>query len=134
MVIGAHLQSLICSSTVSISADLDLRTICNLLGSVKSKWFEIGIQLGIPRHKLVEFRKEDDPLSAAIDYWLKGNVLDSVVPISWASIVAALKSEHVDETAVADRINSEYCQHKQRCQQEVTAKAECENGPLKGAL
>ncbi len=60
------------------------------------KWFEIGIQLGIPRHKLKWFRKEDDPLSAVIDYWLCGNV--ESVPLTWRSVVEVLKSDHVDES------------------------------------
>ena len=77
------------------------------LGEVTHKWFKIGIQLGISRGKLKEFEKEDDPLSAIIDYWLNGNV--ESVPVSWRSVVAALESSHVDETGLANRISSKYC-------------------------
>ena len=91
---------------------MNLRIICNVLGSIKSKWLVIGVQLGIPRNKLEEFKKEDDPLSAVIDYWLKRNVRESVVPISWQSIVAALKSVYVDESGLADEINKKYCQEE----------------------
>ena len=31
-------------------------------------------------------------------------------PISWKSIVAALKSKHVGEPALADEVNKKYCQ------------------------
>ena len=82
------------------------------MGSVKTKWLEIGIQLGIPRSKLLEFKKEDDPLSAVVDYWLRGNVTESVVPISWESIVTALKSKYVGEPGLAEEITKEYCQQE----------------------
>ena len=77
------------------------------LGKVAHKWFKIGVQLGVPLHKLKEFEKEADPLSAVIDYWLNGNV--EGVLISWKSIVAALESSHVDETGLAHRISKKYC-------------------------
>lgn len=51
---------------------------------------------------------EEDPLSAMIDYWLKGNVVGS--EISWKTIVAALKAEAVGEMELADEIATRYCQ------------------------
>ena len=77
------------------------------LGEVAHNWFKIGVQFGVPRHKLKEFEKEDDPLSAVIDYWLNGN---SKVPVSWRSVVAALESSHVGETGLASTIKKKYCQ------------------------
>ena len=74
------------------------------------KWFKIGIQLGVPRHKLMEFRKEEDSLSAVIDYCLRGNV--EGVPLSWISVVKALQSFHVGETGLAKRIKNKYCQNE----------------------
>ena len=66
----------------------------------------IGVQLGIPHAKLLQFRDEIDPLSAVVNYWLRGN---AGVPISWKSIVTALKSEYVGEPGLAQRIYSKYC-------------------------
>ncbi len=75
------------------------------------KYFKIGIQLGIPRNKLLQFEHdEDDPPSAVVDYWLRGNVPD--VPISWKSIVEALKSEHVGEAGLAQKISKKYRQQE----------------------
>ena len=88
-------------------AHLNLMTICMELGEVAHKCFKIGVQLGIPRHILKEFEKEDDPLSAVIDYWLNGNV--EGVPVSWRSIVAALESSHVWETGLANKVSKKYC-------------------------
>ena len=90
--------------------DPTLRDVCDDLGDVKYKWFEIGIQLGIPRNTLKQFEKEADPLSAAVDYWLKGNAVESAVPVSWKSIVIALKSAYVGEPALAEKIDKKYCQ------------------------
>ncbi len=82
------------------------------MGSIKTKWFNVGIQLGIPRSKLKEFEEERDPLSAVVDYWLEGNVTEPVVPISWKSIVAALISKHVGEPGLAEEISKKYCPHE----------------------
>ena len=85
-----------------------MRTICKELGGVKHKFFEIGVQLGIPRNKLMEFKKDDDPLSAIIDYWLSGNV--EGVPLSWRSVSEALESSHVGEIGLAKEIIKKYNQ------------------------
>ena len=44
-----------------------MKTVCNKLGSVKVKSHEIGVMLGIPQHKLLEFQKGDNPLPAIAD-------------------------------------------------------------------
>ena len=87
---------------------LDLKTICNELVSVKVKSHEIGVMLGIPQHKLLEFRKGDNPLPAIADFWLCGNVKEAEV--SWKSITTALASDFVGEPALAKKISQKYCQ------------------------
>ena len=76
------------------------------MSEVAHKWFQIGIQLGVPRYKLKEFEKDSEPLSAVVDYWLKGNVED--VPVSWKFVVEAL--ECVGEKGLANTISKKYCQ------------------------
>ena len=66
--------------------------------------------MGIPRSKLLEFQEGRDPLSAVIDYWLRGNVTEPVVSISWESVVATLKSEYVGEPGLAEQVSRRYCQ------------------------
>lgn len=85
---------------------MKLSVVCNALSTVKDKLYQIGVQLGIMRDKIKEFTKEDDPLSALVDYWLRGNVKD--VEVSWNSLVEALKSGHVDELGLAHRIEQTY--------------------------
>ena len=50
--------------------------------------------------------KEEDCLSAAIDYWLCGNVPD--VPVCWGSVVTALESKQVGEAGLAKIIRVKY--------------------------
>ncbi len=87
--------------------------MCGELSILSGKRTEIGIQLGIPLYKLKEFEKEGDPLAATIDYWLKGNTGDAV-PRSWESVVAALRSHHVGELGLANKIEEKYCSEKQQ--------------------
>ena len=103
-------------------ANFTLREICNALATVKYKWFSIGIQLGVPYHKLKEFEKEAHPLVETVDYFLKGNV--EGVPLSWDSIVTALKSDHVGEPALAKHLQNVYTQQEHKPQQ-GTAKGKC---------
>ena len=94
---------------LSLSDSLTLRTVCNELGEVEHKAYKIGIQLGIPRGKMVQFKQEGDILSAAVDYWLSRNISD--VPITWESLVEILKSDYVGEVGCAKKIMGKYCQH-----------------------
>ena len=92
--------------------DVDLKNVCSELSEISSKRFKIGIQLGISHSQLKEFEQEDDPLSAIVNFWLRGNV--ESVPVSWKSIVEALKSKHVGETGLANMISKKYCQEEER--------------------
>lgn len=92
---------------MAASTTPNLRTICKALGSVKHKWFKLGIMLDIPHENLEEFSKKDDPLSAVINYFLK-NITDPLVPISWETIVEVLKSEYVGEPGLGGQIHKDY--------------------------
>jgi hypothetical protein len=89
-------------------SSLTLKDVCGELGEIQHLWFTFGVQLGIPRNKLKEFERESDPLSAVIDYWLRGNV--ECAPISWEHIAKALGSSHVGETGLARRIRIKHCE------------------------
>ena len=88
--------------------DFNLRILCDELSILKHKYYQIGVQLGISYDKLKEFAKEDDPLAASVDYWLKGNAKEGI-PCCWQSIVDVLKSSHVDEHGIAEKIDKKYC-------------------------
>lgn len=90
-----------------------MRKICDALGRVKHKWHKIGIQIGIPHHKLEEIEQEsNDKLAAVIDFWLEGNVEEKDCPLCWMTIVKALLSSHVDESALAKEVHRTYCEQE----------------------
>lgn len=80
-------------------------TLCKELEEIRWKSDEFFIQLGVPYHKLREYQKRNDPLAAAVEFWLNGNVKG--VPVSWSSIQTALWN--VNEKRLADHIGTKYC-------------------------
>ena len=94
--------------TSCFPALLDLKTVCDKLGSVEHKSHKIGVMLGIPQHKLLEFQKGDNPLPAIADFWLRGNVEGAEV--SWKAIATAIASDFVGEPALAKEIRQNFCQ------------------------
>ena len=91
----------------SYAVKLDLRTIHKELATVAYKWFKIGIQLGVPYHKLKEFEKDNDPLASTFHYLLSNGTTGGA-PLSWVSIVEALNSDHVGEHGLAMSICDKY--------------------------
>ena len=59
----------------------------------------------------MEFEGGVDPLTSAIDYWLKENA-DPSVPIAWKSIVKALMADSVGEPGLAMKISKLRCPHE----------------------
>ena len=102
---------------ITITHSPDLRTVCNELDDVKHKAYETGIQLGIPCRKMLVFQQEGKVLSAAVDYWMCGNV--ESVPITWNSIVEALKSNQVRESGYAKAIEQKYCRKPEKAKGEL---------------
>ena len=84
---------------------LDLRTVTNELGSVITKWYPIGVQLGVDEHKLEEietnYQKTDRRFSEVIKFWLRGNTR---VAKSWESLVEVLDSPFVSERGLAMKL------------------------------
>lgn len=70
------------------------------------KWFMLGIHLGVPYDKLQEFKREDFPLAAVINFCLKGNINP---PLTWLSIVEALKSQDIGEAELGRKLGLKYC-------------------------
>ena len=87
---------------------LDLSTLCKELGTVKGKYTQIGVHLGVPYNKLQEMKREDFPLAALLNYCLEGNVKGQ--PLTWKAIVDALRSDTVEEAKLAEKIEKQYCQ------------------------
>ena len=92
---------------------LSLRNLSNELANVVTKYFEIGIQLGIPEHQLYKF--ESDHLSVqrrfskVISYWL-----NNATGVSWDSLITALETQSVGEKKLANELAKKYHVKAQR--------------------
>ena len=81
----------------------------NELGSVVSKWFQIGIQLGIGEGRLHQIEADhctaDRCLSEVIIFWLNGN---TNADVTWESLIAALEASGVNEKGLAKSLIQKY--------------------------
>ena len=82
-----------------------MRNVANELGSVMTKWFSIGVQLGVSHSKLQEigtnYQTVDRCCCEVISFWLNGN---ADVPVNWESLVKVLESSMVGEKGLAKRL------------------------------
>ena len=88
---------------------LDFQQVTNELGSVVSKWFQIGIQLGVSETKLHEIEADHRTaircLSEVIIFWLNGNTRADV---TWESLITALEASIVNEKGLARSLVQKY--------------------------
>ena len=92
-----------------VLSDYSLNTIYDELGEAKCQWFKIGDVLGIPHDKLQEFRNQEDSLRTMIEYCQFGDVDGVGTPLTWTSVVTALKSSDVGRSGLAKKIEQKYC-------------------------
>ena len=88
--------------------DLDLSTVRNEIHDVRTKWYDIGVELKvkISTLKSIEARYGDakDCLREVITEWLKANDHPT-----WKSLVDALKTRVIDEPKLAAELEAKYC-------------------------
>ena len=84
---------------------LDLRSVTNELVSVMTKWYRIGVQLGVDEAKLEEIENDyqtaDRRFCEVIKFWLRGY---ASVAVSWESLVEVLEKPFVGEKGLAMRL------------------------------
>ena len=80
--------------------------VCGRLKAIRSRWYNFGINLGVPKDVLDGYKGNDNSLSDVIGYWHDGNV----GPVTWDSIVVALKL--TEAKRLAKEIEAEYCRMK----------------------
>lgn len=88
----------------------DLRVIMKESNNVRAKWYNIGVQLGVPVGTLKAIEKQylNDPtdcLRETLTTWLK----TSFPSPTWTNIVEALRSSVVGETKLAAELEHKYC-------------------------
>ena len=88
--------------------DLDLSAVRNELHDVRTKWFDIGVELKVKTSTLKSIEaKYDDPkdcLREVITEWLKAG--DHA---TWKSLVDALRTRVIDEPKLATELEAKYC-------------------------
>ena len=87
-----------------------LKTLLNELHSVRTNWYNIGLELDIPYTELNCFRKmysdPSDSLREVLIYWLQTNIDP---PPTWDAVVTALRSPLVNEKNMATQLESKCC-------------------------
>ena len=88
----------------------DLGTVLDETFAARSKWYYIGLKLGMEASELDAIKKDNaeavkDCYLEALKCWLKG-----VAPKpTWAALAEALASDMVDEGGLAEKLREKYC-------------------------
>lgn len=88
----------------------DLKNVRNFTFSAREKWFDIGLELGIPQEDL-KCIKNDYPQSSKSQFremliiWLK---MVNPKP-TWRALIKALQHPSVREEGLADTLRQKYC-------------------------
>ena len=94
--------------TVNLGPD-DLRCVRSAIYSVRSKWYDIGVELNISVERLNVIRRDyqncADCLREMLVVWLSR----TSPPPSWSGLVEALSIVPVGEKRLAEEIHTQYC-------------------------
>ena len=85
----------------------DLPRLCNHLYPAASKFYDIGLQLEVERHEIINIESNYSKCERRLSEIL-ANRLNQVSPLTWPDIVAALRSNAVKESALANEIEDEF--------------------------
>ena len=80
-----------------------MKELSKALMKVDNRWYDFGLNLGIPRRILDQYRLQPGPLNAVIEFWHRGNV-DGGPPVTWQSVVDTLR--RIDEIGLAKELQS----------------------------
>ncbi len=90
-------------------SDKDLIVLLRAGYSARTKWYNVGLELGVQRDTLDSIRDQfDDPIDCLCEVlrlWLRG-----ISPrASWRGLVDALRSCIVGEEKLASELEAKYC-------------------------
>ena len=84
-----------------------LGTVLEAVCDINIKWYNLGLQLGIPVHKLEEIKQQysqfGDTLREMLHVWLKRQE-----SCTWMALATALKAKSVDGKDIAQQIELDY--------------------------
>ena len=88
----------------------NLVDVLNAIHTASGKWYQIGLQLRIPFHKLnVIMKDNNDKATACLTEMLQRWLTSVSPPPTWSGLVQALLSGPVGEERLAEEIRQQYC-------------------------
>ena len=87
----------------------DLRVVMEELNDVSSKWYDVGMYLGVSVGRLDVIKKQYSDLNDCFRETLKTWLRTCVPPPTWMNIVEVLRSRTVDAARLAAELERKYC-------------------------
>ena len=87
----------------------DLRVLMEELNNVSSKWYDVGMYLGVSVGRLDVIKKQYSDLTDCFRETLKTWLQTCVPPPTWVNIVEVLRSRTVGEARLAAELERKYC-------------------------
>ena len=87
----------------------DLRVLMEELNNVSSKWYDVGMYLGVSVGRLDVIKKQYSDLTDCFRETLKTWLQTYVPPPTWVNIVEVLRSRTVGEARLAAELERKYC-------------------------
>ena len=92
----------------------DLKKVRSKTYEVRSKWYDIGLELGVPEGTLDCIERENHDISSRFlkmySHWLK----TTDPKPTWKALVTALQQPAINAHSLADTLRQKYCQTAQR--------------------
>ena len=92
-----------------LTVDDDLRVVMEELNNVSSKWYDVGMYLGVSVGRLDVIKKQYSDLSDCFRETIKTWLQTCVPPPTWINIVEMLRTRTVNETRLAVELECKYC-------------------------
>ena len=123
----------------------DLRIVRNGVLSVSSKWYDLGLELGISPDHLDAIRKGNDDPQDCLREVLKRWLADVEPAPTWRTVIIALRNPAVGHHSLAEELEQKYCtkvetnhQNSATCNNQAMALSkvtqQCTQTPTTGAI
>ena len=87
--------------------EISLRTLRNELYRVRIKWYDIGVELNVATEELDIIKSRSDDPAVCLREMIALRLKSSNAKLTWRIISDALRTEVINETALADTSKSD---------------------------
>ena len=87
----------------------DLRVLLSELFPVRTKWYDIGLMLGVPVDRLESIQSDTNDMGASLRQMFVYALRSGNPELTWKHIIDALESVVVSEESLADALSGKYC-------------------------